>query len=138
MKPFNVRILEADSPFYEGELEALIVPATDGMLGIQAGHSNLFLALTPGVMTYRIPGGENQIAAISNGFMKVEDGEVLILAESIERPEEIDAERAKREADAAREAALQKRSMQEYHMAELEMAKATNRLKVKNRNGFNA
>lgn len=131
MKSFKVKILEADGPFYEGELESLIVPVTDGMIGIQAGHSNLFSALVPGVMTYRIPGQDALIAAISRGCMKVENGEVLILAESIERPEEIDEERARREADAAREAALQKRSIQEFHMAELEMAKATNRLKIK-------
>lgn len=133
MKSFKVRILEADGPFFEGELESLIVPVQDGMIGIMAGHSNLFSALVPGVMTYRESGKEAKIAAISSGCMKVEDGEVLILAESIERPEEIDEERARREADAAMEAALQKRSVQEYHLAELELAKAANRLRVKKR-----
>ena len=94
MKTFEIHILEADSPFYEGPCEMIIVPTTDGLV-------------------------------------KVEDGEVLILAESIERPEEIDANRAKREADEAREAMLQQRSIREFKMAELELARTANRLRVK-------
>ena len=43
-------------------------------------------------MTYRVPGGENQIAAVSGGLVKVEDGEVLVLVDSAERPEEIYAQ----------------------------------------------
>lgn len=131
MKTFEIHILEADSPFYEGPCEMIIVPTTDGLVGIMAGRSNMICALSPGEMTYRLPGGENQYAAISNGLVKVEDGEVLILAESIERPEEIDANRAQREADEAREAMLQQRSIREFKMAELELARTANRLKVK-------
>ncbi len=74
-----------------------------------------------------------QCAAVAEGLVKVENGEVLVLVDSIERPEEIDANRAKREAEEAEEAILQKKSRLEYRTAQADLARALNRLKVKNR-----
>ena len=133
MKSFPARILKADGPFYLGALESLVVPTTDGLLGIQAGHNDMIAAIATGIMTYRSPEGRDREAAISRGMLKVENGEVLILAISIERPEEIDLNRAKREEDAAKEAMLQKESIQQYQLAELRLARTINRLKVKRR-----
>lgn len=76
----------ASNTFYEGECESLIVPTADGQYGILAGHCDIISAVVPGKMTYRVPGGENQIAAVSGGLVKVEDGEVLVLVDSAERP----------------------------------------------------
>ena len=132
MKPFNVHILAADHTFYDGECVSLIVPTVTGMYGIHAGHSNMISAIVPGMLSYQLEGEEMQIAAISPGIMKIENGEVLVLVDSIERPEEIDVNRAKREADAAQEAILQKRSMKEYRLAQATLSRELNRLKVKN------
>ena len=70
-------------------------------------------------------------AAVSGGIAKVENGEVLILVDTAERPEEIDIMRARRNADAAKEALLQKRSIQEYRSAQAALARAISRLRVK-------
>ena len=72
-----------------------------------------------------------QLAAVSPGMVKVENNEVLVLVDSIERPEEIDEARARREADLAREVILQKKSRQEYQIAQGNLARALNRLRVK-------
>ena len=64
-------------------------------------------------------------------MVKVERNDVLVLVDSVERPEEIDAARARREADEAREAMLQRKSRQEYQLAQATLARALNRLKVK-------
>ena len=69
---------------------------------------------------------------MSAGLVKVEDNDVLILADSIERPEEIDENRARRSLAAAKEALLQKRSIQEYKMVQANLARALNRLNTKN------
>ena len=82
-------------------------------------------------MTYRIPGEPDHIAAVSSGLVKVEDGEVLVLVDSAERPEEIDANRAREAAAAAKEAMLQKKSIREFHAAQMTLARAATRLKVK-------
>lgn len=131
MDTFTAYILAADEPFYEGPCESLSVPTTTGMYGVLAHHANVILAIVPGELIYRIPGQKDQIAAVSAGLMKVENGEVLVLVDSAERPEEIDANRAKRAADEAHEALLQKKSIQEYHMAQSNLARALSRLQVK-------
>ena len=131
MDQFTVYILAADEPFYEGPCESLSVPTTTGMYGVLAHHTNVILAIVPGTLHYRCPGQEEQLAAVSAGLMKVENGEVLILVDSAERPEEIDANRAQRAADRAKEELLQKKSIQEYRMAQSNLARALSRLQVK-------
>lgn len=127
---FQIHILAADSPFYEGPCESLIVPTLQGQYGILAHHENLISATVPGELFYRIPGKETEVAFVSEGLVKVEDNDVMVLVDSAERPEDIDANRAKRAADAAKEAMLQKRSIEEYHTAQARLARAINRLKV--------
>lgn len=131
MTPFRVRILAADHPFYEGECCSLVIPTSNGMYGIQAHHSNTITAITAGTLRYRIREDEVLEAAVSGGLAKVENGEVLILVDTAERPEEIDANRARRDADAAREAMLQKKSIMEYRTAQATLARAVSRLRVK-------
>lgn len=132
MESFQVYILAADEAFYEGPCEALSVPCSTGMMGILAHHSNMIAAVVPGTLRYRCPGESEKLAAVSAGLVKVENGIVLILVDSAERPEEIDANRARRAADEAKEALLQKQSIQEYRMAQSSLARAISRLQVKN------
>lgn len=131
MENFPVHILAADEPFYEGPCQSLSVPTTTGMYGVLAHHTNVIMAIVPGTLRYRCESQEEQLAAVSAGLMKVENGEVLILVDSAERPDEIDANRAKRAADRAKEELLQKKSIQEYRMAQSNLARALSRLQVK-------
>ena len=123
MRTFQMHLLEADKVFFEGECESLVVPTTVGQYGILAGHSNMISAVVPGVLSYR--------AAVSEGMVKVEGNDILVLVDSAEYPEEIDAKRAQRAADEAKEAILQKRSVREYRTAQANLARAINRLRVK-------
>ena len=125
MEAFQVHILAADHTFYEGPCESLVVPTVDGEAGILAHHCNIIAAVVPGELRCRTPEGEEYRAAVSEG------GDVLVLVDSAERPEEIDANRARRAADRAREEMIQKRSIQEYRMAQANLARALNRLRVK-------
>ena len=86
---FHLRVLASDRAFYDGDCESLTVPVSDGELGILAHHSNLVAAVVPGALRARLPDGRFAEAAISGGLLKVEDGDVLLLADSVERPEEI-------------------------------------------------
>ncbi len=135
MTTFPVHIFAADCMFYEGPCESLVVPTSQGQYGVLANHSNMIAAIIPGMLTYRLPGEEKQVAAVSAGLIKVENGEVLILVDSAERPEEIDENRARRAADDAKEALLQKQSIQEYRAAQANLARAINRLRVKRSSG---
>lgn len=131
MEVFQVSILAADRPFYEGSCESLVVPTNTGQFGVLAHHSNVICAIVPGMLSYKLPDKPVQIAAVSAGLIKIENNRVLVLVDTAERPEDIDANRAKRAADEAKEALLQKGSIQEHHSAQAQLARAISRLRVK-------
>ena len=133
MEPFQVHILAADRTFYEGPCLSLTIPVGDGELGILAHHASMIAAVVPGTLRWQAPDQPVQLAAVSPGMVKVEHNDVLVLVDSAEHPEEIDAARAQREADEAREALLQKKSRQEHQIAQATLARALNRLRVKGR-----
>lgn len=128
---FQLHVLAADSPFYEGTCTSLIVPTLDGQYGVQTGHCNTICAIVPGILSYRTAEGEELHAAVASGIMKIEGDEVLVLVDSALRPEEVDEVRQRRAADEAKEALLQRRSIEEYHAAQARLARALARLNVK-------
>lgn len=135
MTEFTLHILEADGVFYDGNCISLVIPTTEGLYGIQAHHENMISALVTGTVKYTTPDGEEHYAAISKGMLKVEDNDVLVLTESAEHSEEIDENRAREEAEKALEEMQEKRSLEEYQIAQARMARAINRLKVKQKYG---
>jgi F-type H+-transporting ATPase subunit epsilon len=98
------------------EADIVIAPGTEGELGILPRHAPLVTMLNPGVMTLRND-GEEQILAISGGFLQVFRDRVLILADTAERSDEIDEERAA-ESRAQAEAALKEAQTQGGAQAE--------------------
>jgi len=70
------------------------VPGFGGELGILPGHTPLISQLQTGVLTYTQDGKSSQMH-VSGGFVEVRDDHVSVLAEVAERPDEIDAARAK-------------------------------------------
>ena len=130
MNTFELHILAAERRFYEGPCESLVLPTTEGMYGIQADHLNMIAGVVPGELTYRVPGEADEHASCSGGMVKVENNVVTVLVDTAERPGEIDVNRAERAAAEAKEAILRQRSRQEYLQAQMELARATSRLKV--------
>ena len=131
MNTFFLTILSAEEPFFEGECESLTVPTPQGLYGVLANHCNTVSAIAPGKLTFRTPDGKTTVAVSDDGIMKIEKNSVLVLVDTIELPEQIDENAARREAEDAKEALLQKRSRVEYKLAEHQLARALSRLKVK-------
>jgi F-type H+-transporting ATPase subunit epsilon len=72
------------------------LPGANGELGILPGHAPLITELGNGELSYKASGGgEPVVLAVLNGFAEVLPDRVTVLAETAERPEEIDVERAK-------------------------------------------
>lgn len=136
MNTFQLHILAADCPLYIGPCESLTVPTPQGKYGIWAHHSNMIIAVVPGALFYRLPERDVQVVAVSSGLVKVEHNKVMVLVHSAERAEDIDANRARRAADAAREAMLRNKSIQEYRSAQARLARAMSRLRVKDNYGI--
>ncbi len=135
MNKFDLHIIEADNDFFRGKCVSLVIPTTDGMMGIQAMHENMVAAIDIGVIKYTLPDGTRAHAAVSNGIVKVENNEVLILVESAEDPDEIDEIRARAEEEEAKDTLAGKADRLNYRAAKGILARAVNRLKIKKRYG---
>jgi len=75
-------------------VDMVTVPGLGGELGILPGHTPLISNLQTGVLTYVQDGKSSQLH-VSGGFVEVRDDHVAVLADVAERPDEIDAARAK-------------------------------------------
>jgi len=75
-------------------VDMVTVPGRGGELGILPGHTSLISQLQTGVLSYVKAGTHFQLH-VSGGFVEVRDDQVSVLAELAERPEEIDAARAR-------------------------------------------
>jgi len=71
------------------------LPGADGYLGVLPGHAPLITELGIGELTYRTAGGQSGLLAVIRGFAEVLPDRVSVLAETAERAEEIDINRAK-------------------------------------------
>jgi len=75
-------------------VDSVNVPGTNGELGILPGHTPLISQLQTGVLSFT-QGGTTHRLHVSGGFVEVNADRVSVLAEIAERPEEIDAARAR-------------------------------------------
>ena len=70
------------------------LPGADGQLGVLPGHAPLITELGIGELNYRAKSGGEGTLAILSGFAEVLGDRVTVLAETAERPEEINVSRA--------------------------------------------
>ncbi len=89
-----LEIVTIERKVWEDEgLEMVILPGSEGELGILPKHTPLLTALQPGVIVIRKDGKE-ELFAVGGGFAEVRPDKVTVLAQSAEHSEEIDSERA--------------------------------------------
>jgi F-type H+-transporting ATPase subunit epsilon len=94
--PLTLQIITPERVvFEEGGVDSVTLPGVEGQLTVLPRHAPLMTALQPGELVLR-KGGEEVEIAVSGGFLEVRDDKVRVLADTAERSEEIDAERAER------------------------------------------
>jgi F-type H+-transporting ATPase subunit epsilon len=84
------------------EVDLVIAPTINGRIGILPRHIRLMTVLDTGVLEYKVD-GRTSYMAISEGYMEVTPHKVIVLAEAVDLPENIDVEQAlaeKRQAEA--------------------------------------
>ena len=77
------------------QVDEVVAPGTEGYFGVLPGHAPFLATLGSGEVVYR-RGREEERLAVHGGFAEVTPERVIILAETAERPDEIDRERAER------------------------------------------
>ena len=116
-------------------VDEVVIPGIEGYFGVLPGHAAFLTTLGAGELTYR-QGREERSLAVNGGFAEVRNDTVIVLADTSERPEEIDRDRAER----ARQRAVQRlsgRSQEDidYARAAAALARARARLQVASRQG---
>ncbi len=91
--PMRCEIVTQDRQLFEGEVDMVVAPGTEGMMGILPNHAPLLTTLAFGELIVR-HGDEEEIFAVAGGVMEVLPGAVVVLADSGEHVAEIDEERA--------------------------------------------
>lgn len=90
----KLKIVAPERIFYEGEASFLEFTTTEGEMGIYPQHIPLTAIIAPGILKIH-EGNTVKEAALMSGFVQILKDSVTVLAESVEWPDEIDANRAK-------------------------------------------
>ena len=93
MATFKLEIVTAERMVFSDEVSALIVWGVEGQLGILPHHAPLMTMLQPGDLVIKKE-KEEEVLAISGGFLEVRPDKVIVLADACERADEIDIARA--------------------------------------------
>jgi F-type H+-transporting ATPase subunit epsilon len=126
---FQLEIVTPEKMVVKDTAEEAQIPGRNGYLGIFPGHAPLITELAVGEITYR-NGGVTHHLAVAWGFAEVLSDKVTILAETAERPDEIDKRRAL-EAKQRAEKRLQSGSTEiDYTRAQDALQRAETRLQV--------
>lgn len=106
MAKLSMELITGERVVYKAEdVDMVIAPGSEGTLGILPNHAALISLLSAGEVRVTKSGQEDSLV-VFGGFVEVLDNRVIILADSAERAEDIDLERAARARDRA-ESSLQ-------------------------------
>ena len=92
---FQLEIVTPEKKVVDTAAEEVQIPGKNGYLGVLPGHAPLITELAVGEITFREHSTEQRLA-VAWGFAEVLPNKVTILAESAERPSEIDVARARK------------------------------------------
>jgi F-type H+-transporting ATPase subunit epsilon len=97
---FQLEIVTPEKKVVDTTAQEVQIPGKNGYLGILPGHAPLITELAVGEITYRENSTEQHLA-VAWGFAEVLPDKVTILAETAERPSEIDVDRARKSKERA-------------------------------------
>jgi F-type H+-transporting ATPase subunit epsilon len=117
------RLVEKDT------VQEIQIPGKNGYLGILPGHAPLITELGVGEITYKADGMEYHVA-VAWGFAEVLPDKVTVLAETAERAEDIDTERARKAKERAEQRLSSASGEVDYQRALVALDRANVRLEV--------
>lgn len=126
---FMLRIITPERVFYEGEVGMVEFNTTEGEIGVLPGHIPLTVIIKPGILNITEKDGEKE-AALHAGFAEILPEGITILAEVIEWPDEIDAQRAEAALKRAEERLQHKTPETDVARAETALQRAVARIHV--------
>lgn len=128
-KTFFLVIKTPDRNFFSEPVEEVLIETSQGQIGILPGHEPMIATVAIGPVRIKVD-GEWKEAVLSEGFIEVNQDMAVALVDTAEWPEEIDANRAKRAEERAKERLQGKLSHIEYVRSQAALQRAISRLKV--------
>ena len=112
--------------------QIVMAPGSLGEFGVLSGHTPFMTSLKTGTIHYRDENGKDQYVFVSGGFAEALPDQVTVLAESAERMEDIDMERAKAALERAENRLAQDKTKEDIDFARARAAleRALVRLKL--------
>jgi F-type H+-transporting ATPase subunit epsilon len=126
---FTLKIITPDRVFYQGEVAMVEFNTTEGEIGVFKKHVPTTVIISPGILSIHEAEGIKE-AALHAGFAEILQDEVVILAEIVEWPEEIDENRAERAKERAEERLRSKTPETDILRAETALQRAMARIHV--------
>lgn len=91
--PIRCEIVSQDRIVYQGDVDIVVLPGAEGVMGVLPNHSPLLTVLQYGIITIRTKGNEENFT-VAGGVAEIQPDQVTILADAAENVEEIDIQRA--------------------------------------------
>ena len=130
--PLRVIIVTGDRAVYDDSAWRVTAPATEGQITVGNHHAPLLASLDPGELVVKTDTGEHSFA-VGGGFVEVRDNQVIVLADTAERAEEIDIARAEAARRRARILVARYRGQPESVAARLALRRSRARLRAARR-----
>ncbi len=104
-KTYQLSIVTPERTVYDAEVNSTTLPAEGGYLGVWADHAPMVAAVTPGMVTLYEGSSDQETAhyAVGAGFAEVSGGKMVLIVDSCELEDDIDAQRAERALERAKE-----------------------------------
>lgn len=129
-KSLHLEIVTPDKVVLSEQVDYVGAPGYDGEFGVLPNHIPYLAALQIGALYYKAQ-GQTKYIFISGGFAEVSDNTVSILAESAERAEDIDIERARKAKERAEARLAQQQEKIDYARARAAIQRALHRMQAK-------
>ena len=128
-KAMTLEVVTPEKISLKIEIDSMVAPATEGLLGVLYNHAPLITGLEPGVLRYR-QGNELSFLAVGTGFLEIADNVLTVLVDTAEKSTDIDVERALAAKERAQKRLRELPPGLDVHRAELALYRALARLKV--------
>jgi F-type H+-transporting ATPase subunit epsilon len=125
----DLTIVTPERSLIREQVDELQIPGAAGYFGVLPGHAPLFSELKIGEVSYR-QGDRWSYVSVAWGFVEVQPNQVRILAETAERAQEIDVERAARAKQRAEQRIAQGGQNIDYNRALIALERALIRIQV--------
>lgn len=131
-KVLELEIMCPDRMFYHGNATMVEFNTTEGYIGVYPDHIPLATILTSGIMVIHEENGDVKQAALHEGFAKITQDKIMMLAEIAEWPDEIDVKRAEEARIRAERRLAGSESGLDIKRAEVALKKSLTRISLKN------